>query len=130
MNIVLDTNILVSAVWSPGRNASDILNAAFAGRFTVCYDSRILAEYDRVLHYPRLGFADWEVQAVLDPLIAQGLSVIPDPCPEISFERDESDRKFYEVAKFCGAILVTGNLAHFPSEPMILPPAEFCRRYL
>ena len=130
MNVVLDTNILVSAVWSPGRNASDILNAVFAGRFTLCYDARILEEYDRVLHYKKLKFSEWEISAILEPLVKSGLSVIADPLPDASFERDETDRKFYEVAKFCRAVLVTGNLAHYPREPEILSPADFCRKYM
>ena len=128
MNIVLDTNVLVSAAWSPGRNASDILNAAFARRFTVCYDYRILEEYDRVLRYPKLKFSESEISAILDPLIKNGLSVVAEPLPDVSFERDDTDRKFYEVAKFCRAVLVTGNLVHYPSDPDIMSPAEFCRK--
>ena len=130
MNVVLDTNILVSAAWSPGKNASNILSASFAGKFTVCYDYRILEEYDRVLRYPKLRFSEWEINSILDPLVKNGISVIAEPIPNISFERDESDRKFYEVAVFCHAVLISGNLAHFPDEPFILSPADFCNRYL
>lgn len=130
MNIVLDTNILVSAVWSPGRNASDILNAVFARRFTVCYDHRILEEYDRVLRYPKLGFSEWEINALLDPIIRNGLSVVADPVTDIPFERDETDRKFYEVAKYCGAVLITGNLKHYPREDSIMEMAGFIRKYM
>ena len=130
MNIVLDTNVLLSAAWSPGRNASNILNAAFARRFTVCYDYRILEEYDRVLHYPKLKFTEWEINAILEPLIKNGISVVPDPIPNVLFERDETDRKFYEVAKFCHAILISGNLIHYPVDPDILSPADFCLKYL
>lgn len=129
INIVLDTNILVSAAWSPGRNAANILMAAFAGRFSVCYDHRILEEYYRVLHYPKLKFSEWEINAILDPLIKNGISVIADPLPDVPFERDETDRKFYEVAKYCHAVLITGNLVHYPKDPDILSPADFCRRY-
>ena len=130
MNIVLDTNILVSAAWSPGRNASRILEAVFSRRCTACYDGRILAEYDRVLHYPKLGFSEWEINAILEPLVRYGLSVVAEPIAQVPFERDESDRKFYEVAKFCHAILVTGNLIHYPDDPDIVSPAAFCRAYL
>ena len=130
MNIVLDTNVLVSAAWSPGRNASNILNAAFARRFTVCYDYRILEEYDHVLRYPKLKFTEWEINAILEPLIKNGISVVPDPIPDVLFERDETDRKFYEVAKFCHAILISGNLIHYPVDPDILSPADFCLKYL
>ena len=66
MNVVLDTNILISAAWSPGRNASNILNAVFARKFTACYDLRILSEYERVLHYPKFKFNEWEIDAILD----------------------------------------------------------------
>ena len=130
MNIVLDTNILISAAWSPGRNASSILNAVFAKKFSVCYDYRILEEYNRVFHCPKFKFFEWEINAILEPLIKNGISVIADTIPEVSFERDETDRKFYEVAKYCNAILVTGNLAHYPSDSIIMSPSDFCQRYL
>ena len=73
MNIVLDTNILISAAWSPGRNASNILNAVFARKFTACYDYRILEEYHRVLHYPKFKFYEWEINAILEPMIKNGI---------------------------------------------------------
>ena len=131
MIVLIDTNILISAAWSLGRNASNILNAVFARKFDVCYDYRILEEYHRVLqHYPKFKFYEWEINAILEPLIKNGISVIADTIPEVSFERDETDRKFYEVAKYCNAILVTGNLAHYPSDSIIISPSDFCQRYL
>lgn len=130
MNIVLDTNILISAAWSPGRNATKILEAVFMKRFTVCYDYRILEEYHHVLHYPKFKFTESEIDSVLEPIVKNGISVIPDPIKDISFERDETDRKFYEVAKFCNAVLVTGNLVHYPQDKDIILPAEFIERYL
>lgn len=130
MNIVLDTNILISAAWSPRRNASSILNAVFAKKFSVCYDYRILEEYNRVFHCPKFKFFEWEINAILEPLIKNGISVIADPIPDVSFDKDETDRKFYEVAKYCHAILVTGNLAHYPSDPFVISPSDFFQRYL
>ena len=129
MNIVLDTNILVSALWSPGKNAAEILNAVFARKFTVCYDSRILIEYDRVLHYKKFPFSEQEIYSLLEPIIKTGLSVIADPLPDIPFS-DESDRKFYEVSKFCSAILITGNQKHYPTDPDIMTMPEFYGKYL
>ena len=38
---------------------------------------------------------------------------------------DESDRKFYDAAKFCNAYLLTGNKKHYPKDPLVLSPAEF-----
>ena len=130
MNVVLDTNVLISAAWSPNRGASDILHAIFSGKFTVCYDHRILSEYYRVFRYPKFNFPLWEIKAILDPIVKHGLCVVADPITNISFERDETDRKFYEVAKFCHAVLVSGNLKHYPQDSDILSIAEFCERYL
>jgi hypothetical protein len=42
---------------------------------------------------------------------------------------DETDRKFYDVASACGALLITGNLKHYPSEPFIISPAGFLAGY-
>ena len=35
MNIVLDTNVLVSALWSPGRKPGEIVGAAIAAGIVV-----------------------------------------------------------------------------------------------
>lgn len=129
MNIVLDTNILVSALWSPGKNASEILSAVFARKFTVCYDNRILIEYDRVLHYKKFPFSEQEIYSILEPIIKTGISVIADPLPDIPFT-DESDRKFYEVSKFCNALLITGNQKHYPIDPDVITMVDFYKKYL
>jgi predicted nucleic acid-binding protein len=38
---------------------------------------------------------------------------------------DETDRKFFDVAKACEAVLITGNRKHYPQDPLIITPAEF-----
>ena len=124
MNVVLDTNILVSAAWSPRKTASDILSAAFSGQFSIYYDLRIIEEYFRVMHYPKFGFKDWEIDAVLEPIVKYGIVIAANPIPDVVFT-DESDRKFYEVAKTANAILVTGNLKHYPSDGIAMGTADF-----
>lgn len=130
MNIVLDANALISAAYSPGRNASNILNATFMGVFRICYDYRILEEYYRVFNYLKFKFTKQEINAILTPLTKNGISVIADPIKDILFEKDESDRKFYEVAKYANAILITGNLKHYPKDDNIMNASEFCDKYL
>ncbi len=129
MNIVLDTNVLVSALWSPGRKPGAVVSAVIAGRFTLCCDFRIVEEYRRVLRYPKFRFREWEVGALLEPLLKQGFSVVAPPIMDVPFP-DELDRKFYEVARFCQAPLVTGNSQHFPKDETVLTVAEFVDRYL
>ena len=129
MNIVLDTNVLVSALWSLGSKAGEIVTAALANRLTVCYDHRILEEYDRVLHYRKFQFTEWEINSLLEPLIKNGLSIIADRIVDIPFT-DESDRKFFEVARFCHAPLVTGNMKHYPDDPLVMPVSDFYEQYI
>ena len=129
MNIVLDTNVLVSALWSPGRKPWEIVNAVLTRRFRLCYDMRIVGEYERVLRYPKFQFQEWEVRALLDPMVRAGLPVSAPTLKDVPFT-DESDRKFYEVARHCNAPLVTGNLAHFPQDETVISVAEFHRRYM
>lgn len=130
MKVVLDTNVLVSALLTPGRNATKIMGAVYTGQLQVCYDHRIIEEYFRVLHYPRLKIEAWEAESMLDQIISAGISIIPDPITDVSFERDETDRKFYEAAKFCSAILITGNMNHYPKDPDIMLMADFVARHL
>lgn len=129
MNIVLDTNVLVSALWSPGRKPGEIVAAVIEGRFRLCYDYRILDEYERVLRYPKFRFEEWEIRALMEPMVKSGWSVVPEKLPSVPFT-DQSDRKFYEVARFCHAPLVTGNLAHFPKDEWVMPVSVFYERYM
>lgn len=128
MNIVLDTNVLVSALWSSDSKPGYIVNAVIAGRFTACYDYRILDEYERVLRRAKFGFLPWEVDYLLEPIVRGGLSVVPEPLIDIPFA-DESDRKFLEVARCCDAVLITGNMKHYPQDAQIMTVAEFYEKY-
>jgi putative PIN family toxin of toxin-antitoxin system len=124
MNVVLDTNVLVSALWSADSKPGIIVNSVIARQHTLCYDYRILEEYITVLMRPKFKFEKSEIDRLLEPMLRNGMSVIADKI-NIDFI-DESDKKFYEVAKFCDAYLVTGNLRHYPKENKIISVADFC----
>ena len=115
----------MSALWSRGGNPSKVLDLVLNRQVKPCFDSRILIEYQTVLKRPRLKFSAAEVNALLSIIKMFGISVVPPPV-DISFT-DESDRKFYEVAKHCDAKLITGNIKHFPAEPDILNPSDFLK---
>lgn len=42
---------------------------------------------------------------------------------------DESDKKFYEVAVFCEAELITGNIKHYPKDRLVMTANEFLDKY-
>ncbi len=123
MLIVIDTNLLVSALWSRNSNPARLLYLVFEGTLKPCYDYRILEEYQEVLKRIKFKFSDSDIQNLLEGIKIMGMSVVAEPVSTL-FE-DEEDKKFYEVAKFCNAKLITGNLKHFPKEDCILSVSEF-----
>ena len=126
--VVLDTNILVSALWRhllQGRPAQ-LLDLCLSGHYSVIYTQAILEEYETVLARPKFGFAPEDVKGLLDYFEFRALRGEPIfeslARPKCS---DPDDQKFYDVACCCDAILVTGNKKHFPEDPRVLSPAEF-----
>jgi putative PIN family toxin of toxin-antitoxin system len=56
MNIVLDTNVLVSGLLSPFGPCGRIVCMVSSGELTISLDARILAEYEEVLCRPKFKF--------------------------------------------------------------------------
>ena len=126
MNIVIDTNIIVSAILSPKGNSYRILNLVGVDEsIDVYYSAGIFAEYKRVLAYKRLNISIETQMDILDTVKKFG--IIIDPVTSNIALKDETDRIFYDTAKEAGAILITGNLKHYPAEPFIKLPADFVR---
>ena len=123
LKVVLDTNVLVSALWTPIGNASTIINLIFADKIVPCFDLQILNEYRAVLSRPRLAFPPGQVDELLSEITSRGISVIP--LVSTIAMSDETDRKFYDTAKFCAAYLVTGNTRHYLKDPLVVSPGRF-----
>jgi len=123
-NIVIDTNVIVSAMLSPTGNPAKI-TALISGSedIQVYYSAAVLSEYERVLAYKRLKISTKMQRAILSSFKMFGIQIDP-PVSTIPLP-DETDRIFYDTAKASGAILITGNTKHYPAEPFIMTPAEF-----
>ena len=112
MNVVLDTNVLVSGLLTRTGPCATILDLVVDGRLTAVFDNRMMAEYRQVCAEPRLRLDPAAVQEVLrflnddaDSVTAMPLNLdLPDP----------DDLPFLEVAAETQAVLVTGNKKHFP----------------
>lgn len=126
MLVVVDTNILVSALWSRNGAPARAVGLVLSGQLTPCYDHRIMLEYRQVLQRPKFRFQPSEINALLAWIKQLGRSVVPAPV-DIPFV-DEADRKFYEVAKYCGAVLIMGNLKHFPNDDAVMSVSDFLER--
>jgi len=123
-NIVLDTNIIISAALSSEGNPAKIIKlVAVNDSMQIYYSHAILDEYKKVLSYERLNLSDEKQTRAVNLIEKNGVCVQPEisdiPLP------DESDRIFYDTAKAVNAYLVTGNLKHYPEESQIVTPARF-----
>jgi len=127
IKVVLDTNVLVSALWTPAGKASTIVSLVLTDKIVPCFDWRIVDEYRAVLSRPRLAFPSGHVDELLAEITNRGLIVTASPST-IAMP-DEADRKFYDVAMFCEAYLITGNAKHYPEEPTITNPTRFLDIY-
>jgi len=127
MLVVVDTNILVSAFWSKNGNPARIIGLIQNRSVIPCYDYRIMEEYQEVLSRARFGFDEWEISDFLSQIRYDGMSIVAKTVDMIF--PDESDKKFYEVAKYCNANLITGNLKHFPNDDFVISPADFLDKF-
>lgn len=128
MFIVLDTNVVVSALITPFGNAARILDMVISGGLKLLYDDRILTEYREVLLRKKFGFAENDVDTLVEYIETEGLRITTSVCKENISDKD--DLPFLEAA-FSGEAdaLVTGNKRHFkvklPKRLKILSPDEF-----
>lgn len=120
MLIVLDTNIIVSALKTPNGKAYALLEQVLSEKHKVCISSDIMAEYKDVLNRDKLGLNRYLVEYLLSWFVIHGLWIEPLPSSQDKVPmNDESDRKFYDVAKCLRAKLVTGNFKHYPVDELI-----------
>ncbi len=112
MTLVMDTNVLVSALLSPHGAPASVLRLVVNGAARMAFDERIMQEYRDVLKRPDFPFIDSQIDALLGYLEAVGLRVTPTPL-NIRLT-DPDDLPFLEVALSAQAdCIVTGNKKHF-----------------
>ncbi|MDR1077764.1 MAG: putative toxin-antitoxin system toxin component, PIN family [Propionibacteriaceae bacterium] len=123
MPVVLDTNVLVSALLTPLGNPAKIYRMFMTETIKVVYCAEIIAEYGDVLERPRLKIPADAAETVLAAIREHGEKI--EPTPSTHDMVDEDDRVFYDTARSAKAYLVTGNTKHYPDEAFILTPTEF-----
>ena len=124
-NVVLDTNILVSALWSKDGNPNKIVRMMLSGEITNYYSDDTMEEYKDVLFREKFinKFSYNAVNELTKKIVKLGKKVVV--CNSDILLTDEDDRAFYDVAKTVNAILITGNIKHYPDEDFIMTPSEF-----
>ncbi len=114
MRVVADTNVVVSRYVAPRGVVVRILERWQQNAFDLLVSEAILAEYQRVLAYPRLrarhGLSDEEISVVIEDFREIGLLIEPEVSLSV-VEDDPDDDKFLECAVAGGAeYIVTGDL--------------------
>ena len=108
--LVLDTNVLLSALLFPLRSLS-WLRDAWQSELIVPLASRVtIAELLRVLQYPKFGLTTDEREDLLADYLPWAESVLVSDPPAVPWCRDPKDRPFLELALAGKAdALVTGD---------------------
>ena len=79
--VVLDTNVVVSALLKPQGSEDQVLRLALAGRLLLCVSPQVLGEYGRVLSSPKFKFQPEEVATALRQLEKAGSLFRPSGIP-------------------------------------------------
>lgn len=114
IRVVLDTNIIVSALLQPLGPPAQLLTIALGGSMQLCVSGSIYAEYEEVIRRPRFQRSEEIIAATLEAIREKALWVRP--TERVAVCPDPDDDVFLECAQAARAeYLATGNLRHFPA---------------
>ena len=125
--VVLDTNVIVSALLFPEGDSATIYKQFVVQRLSLIYNMAIILEYQDVLRRPCFQFSLTDIEVLTADIQQYGVICAPFPSSDDLF--DEDARLFYYTAKSVNALLITDNKMHFPREPFIITPSEYLTYY-
>lgn len=113
MRVVVDTNVLVSAILSPAGTPAQILDLILSRRVTLLISPDILTEYTEVLSRKEFSFNKEVIRSFLHVIAMEAEKVTPHP--RSTALPDPDDEPFLVCALSGNAdFLITGNKKHFP----------------
>lgn len=133
--IVLDTNVLVSALIGSSFPKFILYRLVLDKQIALCLSSEVFEEYETVLSRERFakfsGFTE-ESKIVLNKL--SEMSLLFYPIEKETIIKDKTDNKFIELAVDANAeVIVTGNHNDFDIEVykgiQIMSPKKYCETY-
>ncbi len=126
IRVVIDTNVVVSAMLRSGGLPEAVFILAMSGQVQSFISEPIFSEYEGVLRRPRLAIDPEKVTIALARIRAAASFVRP--ATKVTAARDPDDNIFLECAETAQAhYLVTGNIKHFPErwrETFIVTPRQ------
>ena len=119
--VVLDTNIIVSALLFGGR-ASRVHQAWVEGTFDFLFSDSTIMECRRVLAYPKFGLTADDVTYLLDEELLPFARIVPfEGSPEKWIPEDPEDDKFIALALVGEADFLVSGDAHIFARRYSLP---------
>ena len=113
LNLVFDTNVVVSAALKPKGLERTALVFALTPPAVLYFTPDVLAEYIEVLSRTELRIPRAERQPLIDLITSRSRLVVPQR--KLAVCRDADDDIFLECAETAHAdYLITGNTRHFP----------------
>jgi putative PIN family toxin of toxin-antitoxin system len=114
MTVVLDTNILVSACWTPGGLEDRVVQMVLAGELKIAVTPAVWEEYTEVLYRRKLAALREKSTGLLSRLDALAIHV--EAGARVTEAGDEDDNRLLECAIAGSAtFLITGNLRDYPA---------------
>jgi len=130
-SVILDTNILVSALIQKGYPHHIVFNYVLDERVGLCLSDELMNEYRDVLARPKFAqIADFSSNAEIVLSRFEKIATFYEPKNRLNIIKDESDNRLLELANESNAnFLITGNSAHFTmlqyKETKIVSPRDF-----
>ena len=127
IRVVIDTNVVVSAMLRSGGFPDAIFNLAVDRVIQLYISAPILAEYEEVLRRPRLDIHPDKVTTALARI--REAAELVNPTTTVTAASDPDDNIFLECAEAAEAqYVVTGNIKDFPEAwagARIVMPRQF-----
>lgn len=127
IRVVLDTNIVISALLQPLGPPAEVFVMALSDRIQFCVTGAIFAEYEEVIRRPRFRRTDEIILATLDAIRMKACWIRP--LEPVRACTDPDDDMFLECCQASQEdYLVTGNTKDFPARwrnTEVVTPRQF-----
>jgi len=110
LKLVLDTNVLVSALISTSGNPALLLDKA-GESYTLFISKDILKEFEAVISRDKFDFTDEEINTIIEAVVS--FSEVVNPAIKLDvIKSDPDDNKILECAVACDASYIVSGDRH------------------
>ncbi len=134
MQIILDDNVIISAMISKEGSPAKIMREWLRGSFEIIISQKLLEELGRVLTYPKLQkyTTQSDIDNIINLLSEEGVSIEDAELPSEIFSKDPDDNYLIALALRTKSMIVTGDLdlLSLSNKIPIFSPVDFLEKIL